>query len=71
MNNQEKDMKDNDLEFWRLTVLKVTFGTGEISETKESKPVQNKLRNTENLHESWTPNPKVESACHLFVIHLC
>ena len=71
MNNQEKDVKDNDLEFWRLTLFKLTFGTGEISKAKESKPVQNKLRNTENLHETWTPNPNVESACHQFVIHLC
>ena len=71
MNNQAKDMKDTDLEFWRLTVFKLTLGIGEISKTKESKPVQNKLRNTENLHETWTPNPSVESACHQFLIHLC
>ena len=71
MSKQAKDMKDNDLELWRLTVFKLTFGTGEISKTKESKPVQNKLQNTENLHETWTPNPHVESACHQFLIHLC
>jgi len=71
MSKQAKDMKDNDLELWRLTVFKLTFGTGEISKTKESKPVQNKLQNTENLHETWTPNPHVESACHQFLIHFC
>ena len=71
MNSDAKDMKDTDLEFWRLTAFKLTLGIGEISKTKESKPVQNKLRNTENLHETWTPDPNVESACHQFVIHLC
>ena len=67
----KKDKKDDDLEFWRLTVFKLKFGTGEISKTKESKPVPNKLWNTKNVHETWTPNPNVESASHRFLIHLC
>ena len=71
MNNEAKDIKDTDLEFRRLTDFILTLGIGEISKSKESKPVQNKLQNTENLHETWTPNPKVGSACHRFVIHLC